>query len=333
MDLQLVLTPAVIIALYFAFTYIVAESYHYYLRKPPLHKGSRILFWLALAMPAVTAWLVVIYLWCVLRSILGFLTFAIIGGIIILASLPALNYLRGPKCSEARWATIDSWIVIRSVIGCVNGPVNAWLSKEGIVIIGDKLRKVLSSEELVAVYYHEEGHRGGLHALLIRFFFVFIIAFWWFSMATVFAVDLLQRLGVFRVSGDLVQALVGLVSCAIPIGWLLALVLMMFMWVYEHEADLYSVERMGSPHYLMTALVKIHIYRSLERDKIFWQRIGLNVQLNAPNAFSIVQEPSTKEIFKILVKGTMLSFIGALIGDLQEHPPLSLRLYMLTHIP
>jgi Zn-dependent protease with chaperone function len=321
MDLQLILTPAVIIALYFAFTYIVAESYHYYLRKP-LHKEPRILFELALAMPAVTAECIVLYLWYVLWSILGFVTFAIIGGIVIVASLPALNYLRGPKCSGARWATIDN----RSVIECVNGPVNAWLSEEGIVIIGDRLREVLSREELIAVYYHEKGHGRGLYTLLIRFFFVFIIVFWWLSMATVFAVDLLQRLGVFRVQGDLVRALVG---CAIPTGWLLALVVMMLMWVYEYEADLYSANMMGSPHYLMTALVKIHIYRSLERDKIFWQRIGLNVQLNVPKASSIVQEPSTREIFKTLVKGTMLSFIGAL----QSHPPLSLRLYMLSHIP
>jgi len=320
MDLQLILTPAVIIALYFAFTYIVAESYHYYLRKP-LHKEPRILFELALAMPAVTAECIVLYLWYVLWSILGFVTFAIIGGIVIVAFLRALNYLRGPKCSEVRWATIDN----RSVIECVNGPVNAWLSEEGFIIIGDRLREVLSREELKAVYYHEEGH-GGLYALLIRFFFVFIIVFWRLSMVIVFAVDLLQRLGVFRVSGDLVRALVG---CAIPIGWLLALVLMMWVWVYEHEADLYSVERMGPPHYLMVALVKIHIYRFLERDKILWQRIGLSVQLNVPKASSIVQEPSTREIFITLVEGSMLSFIGAL----QSHPPLSLRLYMLSHIP
>jgi Zn-dependent protease with chaperone function len=321
MDLQLILTPAVIIALYLTFTYIVAESYHYYLRKP-FHKEPCILFGFALIMLAVMVECVVLYLWYVLWSILGFVTFAIIGGIVILASLPALNYLRGPKCSETRWATIDN----RSVIECVNGPVNAWLSEEGIVIIGDRLREVLSREELNAVYYHEEGHGRGLYALLIRFFSVFIIAFWWLSMATLFIVDLLQRLGVFRVQGDLVLALVG---CTIPTGWLLALEVMMWMWIYEHEADLYSVNMMGLPHYLVAALVKIHIYRSLERDKIFWQRIGLSVQLNVPKASSIVQEPSTREIFKTLVKGTMLSFIGAL----QDHPPPSLRLYMLSHIP
>ncbi|RSN72266.1 hypothetical protein D6D85_14435, partial [Candidatus Methanodesulfokora washburnensis] len=231
MDLQLILTPAVIIALYLAFTYIVAESYHYYLRKP-YHKGPRILFGLALIMLAVMVECVVLYLWYVLWSVLSFATFAIIGGIVILASLLALNYLHGPKCSGARWVTIDN----RTVIECVNGPVNAWLSEKGVVI-GDRLRGVLSREELNAICYHEEGHGGGLYVLLIRFFSVFIIVFWWLSIATLFAVDLLQRLGVFRVLEDLVRALVG---CAIPTGWLLALVVMMWMWIYEHEADLYS---------------------------------------------------------------------------------------------
>ena len=160
-----------------------------------------------------------------------------------------------------------------------------------------------------------------------------ILVLWWLLMIVVFVIDLLQRLGLFKVSEDLVLSLV---SYSIPIGWLLALTLMLWMWFGEHEADLHSAREVGS-QYLMSALIKLYIYGFLDESGVLWQGADLNVELNMPKASSIVREPSMREIFVMLVKGSMWSFISPL--DVlkkrlpQTHPPLSLRLYMLSHIP
>jgi Zn-dependent protease with chaperone function len=212
---------------------------------------------------------------------------------------------------------------------CVNGSVNAWFNGRDIVI-GSKLLEILSPVELEAVYYHEEGHKKFRYMTPI---YALILALWWLLMIVVFAIDFLQRLGLFKIiSEDLVLIIVGY---SIPLGWLLALTIMLWMWFGEHEADLYSARRARS-QYLMSALIKLYIYGFLDESGVLWEKASLNVGLNVLKASSIVQEPDKREIFVMLIKRSMLSFaipldvLGKRIP--QTHPPLPLRLYMLSHI-
>jgi Zn-dependent protease with chaperone function len=211
---------------------------------------------------------------------------------------------------------------------CINGPVNAWFNGRDIVI-GNKLLEILSSVELEAVYYHEEGHKKFRYMFPIS---VLTLALWWLLMIIIFAIELSQRLGLFKVSEDLVLISVGY---SIPIGGLLALTIMLWMWFGEHEADLHSARKM-KPQYLISALIKRYIYDFLDENGVLWEKAGLNVELNMLKASSIIQELGMGEIFVMLVKGSLLSFLIPL--DVlrkrmpQTHPPLSLRLYMLSHI-
>jgi Zn-dependent protease with chaperone function len=233
-------------------------------------------------------------------------------------------YKRVTRCNKVERRRVGSL----ELAVCVSGSVNAWFNGRDIVI-GNKLLEILSPVELEAVYYHEEGHKKFRYMLPIS---AFTLALWWLLMIIVFAIELSQRLGLFKVSEDLVLILVGY---SIPIGGLLALTIMLWMWFGEHEADLHSARKM-KPQYLISALIKRYIYDFLDENGVLWEKAGLNVELNMLKASSIIQELGMREIFVMLVKGSLLSFLIPL--DVlrkrmpQTHPPLSLRLYMLSHI-
>ena len=319
-----------ILVLYFAFTYLVAESYHDYLRRP-YRKMSRMFFKFTLVtLVTITLYITVLWLRIFLQVISIMImtspySIIIVGMVLILLSIMLLGIRRLTKCSKVERRRVGNL----ELVVCVNGPVNAWFNGRDIVI-GDKLLEILSPVELEAVYYHEEGHKKFRYMTLI---YASIIALWWLLMIFAFVIDLLWRLGLFKVSGDLVLILVGY---SIPIGWFIVLTIMLRMWFGEHEADLYGARKAGS-QYLMSALIKHYIYGFLDESGVLWEKTGFNVGLNTLKASSIVQEPSMREIFVMLIKGSMLSF--AIPLDVlrkrmpQTHPPLSLRLYMLSHIP
>jgi Zn-dependent protease with chaperone function len=249
----------------------------------------------------------------------------IIIGIVLIQVLGIYHYYKhATRCNKVERRRVGNL----ELAVCVNGSVNAWFNGRDIVI-GNKLLEILSPVELEAVYYHEEGHKKFRCMSPIS---ALTLAMWWLLMIVVFVIDLLQRLGLFKVSEDLVLILV---SYSILVGGLLALTIMLWMWFGEHEADLHSARKMWS-QYLMSALIKLYIYGFLDESGVLWEKAGLNVGLNMLKASSIVQEPGMREIFVMLVKGSMLSFaipLDALRKRMpQTHPPLSLRLYMLSHI-
>jgi Zn-dependent protease with chaperone function len=289
---------------------------------------SRIFFvFILVVLTGTILYVAVPWLLTLLQIILNVTLFSsiIIIGIVLMLVLRIYHYYKYvTRCSKAERRRVGGL----ELVVCVNGSVNAWFNGRDI-IIGNKLSEILSPVELEAVYYHEEGHKKFRYMPPIS---ALILALWWLLMVVVFVIDLLQRLGLFKVSEDLVLISV---SYSILVGGLLALTIMLWMWFGEHEADLYSARKVGS-QYLMSALIKLYIYGFLDESGFLWEKAGLNVGLNVLKASSIVQEPGMREIFVMLVKGSLLSF--AIPLDVlrkrmpQTHPPLSLRLYMLSRI-
>jgi len=192
MNLQLILTSAVIIVFYFAFTVLVTMSYHDYLRRP-YRKMFRMFFVFTLvALVVITLYIAVPWL-CTFLQVISIMTspYSIIVGIVlILLSIMPLGIRRLTKCSKVERRRVGNL----ELVVCVNGPVNAWFN--GIdIVIGDKLLEILSPVELEAVYYHEEGHKKFRYILPI---YASIIELWWLLMIFAFVIDFLHRLGLFQ---------------------------------------------------------------------------------------------------------------------------------------
>jgi len=213
---------------------------------------------------------------------------------------------------------------------CRDGPVNAWYNYgKKKIYISDKLLKILTDEELKAVYYHEEGHRNYSYlarsSLFIRW--VWLI---FFSLALTVFVGTTFKI-VNATFWDYLLLLVFLVSITAS----LSAISIMWNWINEHESDVYSAGKVGTKP-LISALAKLYLYGWLEKNGIPAYNARVSIDLDVESITRDPRKMRFTQIFTLLLKRSLHSALGVIrptsiyeapIPD--THPPLGYRILVI----
>jgi len=318
-----VLTVLLSITLYVVILVVCSTSYYEYLRFPS--RKTRLWFILTVSLtgsvvvPSLVTWEVLGNLPVI--SVLAYIVF------FVLAGLYKVLYEGRFKCSEEEQRFIDGM----KFSVCYGGPLNAWYDwRKKIIYVSDKLLRIFNDQELRAVYYHEEGHRkhlvigrigGGFTGLWLVFFSMLFTTVWAVNFRAVY-VDVWTYL-----------LLLGLL---IPIACTFSLVSMLWNWLNEHEADIYSLEKTG-PKPLISALIKLYIYSWLEEEGISYDKVRASLDITAETLTPHSSRHKLKHITWLLFKRSSQNALKIFeVSSLyktpisETHPPLELRVYRLV---
>lgn len=153
------------------------------------------------------------------------------------------------------------------------------------LLVTDSLMEVLSVDELKAVLAHEMGHARYYHMLL---YLVFMVAF----TVPLGGVEILPGLLLalpgdwLSFIGEHLSAFGNYLPLMISLPFLLLLlfyfryVLGYFMRHFERQADLYSVEVMGTPEYTIRSLEKIALFSGKIRDLPSWHHFSIKQRVD-----------------------------------------------------
>jgi len=321
------ITAALLCVLSFLVVLIYASiSYHKYIKSP----GRRGLLSSAiyLAPISIAVLILVGVIFPSLGSLLSISSLALIPFFVLVVA-HRMRAERESYCSKEERVSAGGL----DFVVCRDGPVNAWYNYgKKKIYISDKLLKILTDEELKAVYYHEEGHRNYSYlaraSLSIRgvWFIFFSLAFTVF-MDTEFKI-------VNATLWDYSLLLVFLVSMAAS----LSAISIVWNWIYEHESDVYSAGKVGTKP-IISALAKLYLYRWLEKNGIpaYYARVSIDLDVE-----SITRDPHKMrytQIFTLLLKRSLHSALGVIrptsiyeapIPD--THPPLEYRVLVIWEI-
>jgi len=305
-----------LVMLYVVVLIVCSVSYYEYLVSSSRRVGLRFVLTVSFASVVVVPSLVV---WWVLGdlplvSVLAYVIFFVLVGL----------YVRGFRCSEEEPRFVGG---MRFSV-CYGVSVNAWWDwRRKTVYVSDKLLRVFSVRELRAVYYHEEGH--GRHSL-IGWVGGGFTGLWLVFFSTLLATVLLVNFRVVYVDAWTYLLLLGLL---VPIACAFSLVSMLWNWLNEHEADIYSLEKVGAKP-LISALIKLYVYAWLEEEGISFDKVRTSLDITAgtltPHQYKLkhitwlLLKKSTQNALKILETPTHKNPIP------ETHPPLKLRIYKLT---
>ena len=313
----LFVSPFLVVLIY------ASVSYHEYIKSPGRRGLKRSVFYLA------SISIVVLILVAVIFPSLGSLLltsslalipfFVLVGGYRVLAE-------RESYCSKEEQVSAGGL----DFVVCRGGPVNAWYDyRKKKIYISDKLLKILTDEELKAVYYHEEGHRNYSYlartSLSIRW-----VWFIFFSLAFTVFIDTEFKI-VNATLWDYSLLLVFLVSITASIS----AISIVWNWIKEHESDVYSAGKVGAKP-LISALAKLYLYGWLEKDGIpaYYARVSIDLDVE-----SITRDPHKMrytQIFTLLLKRSLHSALGVIkptsiyeapLPD--THPPLEYRVLVI----
>ena len=212
---------------------------------------------------------------------------------------------------------------------CRDGPVNAWFDlRKKKIYISDKLLKILSDEELKAIYYHEEGHRkhGYLaypSELIGRVWLIFFSSAFTVFVNTTFKI-------VNATLWDYFLLLVFLVSIATS----LSAISIMWNWISEHESDVYSAGKVGAKP-LISAVAKLYLYGWLEKNDIPAYNVGVSIELDVESITRDPRKMRFMQIFTLLLKSSLHSALGVIRPTSiyeapmpDTHPPLGYRVFV-----
>jgi len=315
-----IITISVFTIIYLAITFSSSYYYHSYLRSASI--WSKIVSFIGLILLTIAIILLISPLILLIQKI------SILTYIIFFITLFLINYSyrREFKCSKEEASTIDNM----EFIICYEGPINAWYnSYKGKVYIGDKLLKILNGQELMFIYLHEEGHKK--HRMIAEVT-TSVSGLWLLFLSTLITVLII--LG-FDLGSITAYEFLLIFIFLTPLASSSSLIVMLWYWLNEHEADTYSSERVGVKP-AISALIKIYVYRRLEREGIQWNNAKLHIELNSQQDLELIRSYSYRDIFVLLLnKSIQEAFklttpIEIFRKPLPEtHPPLGLRIYKL----
>ena len=316
------ITTALLCVLSFLLVLISASvSYHEYIKSPG--KRGLLSFTIYLGPISVAVLILVNIVLYGLSSLPSISSFALILFYILLGV-----YIMKVKayCSKEKPVSVGGL----DFVVCRDGPVNAWYDlRKKKIYISDKLLKILSDEELKAVYYHEEGHRkhrylaytsGSIRGVWLTFFSLAFTVF----MVTEFKI-------VNATFWDYLLLLVFLVSIATS----LSAISITWNWINEHESDVYSAEKVGAKT-LITAIVKLYVYGWLEKNSISSYIAEVSLDLDLKAITRDLHRAKLPRIFMLLLKRSLHSALGVIrLTSIYEapipdtHPPLEYRVLVI----
>jgi Zn-dependent protease with chaperone function len=296
------ITTATLCVLSFLVVLISASiSYHEYIKSPG-RRGLRS-FAIYFIPISIAVLLLVSEISFVLNS-LPPISFLVLILFVILLVVYTMRAGRETHCSKEEPVSAGGL----DFVVCRDGPVNAWYSyREKKLYISDKLLKILSDEELKAIYYHEKGHRK--HGYLERpSIYIYIRGVWLIFFSLALAVFVATTFKIINITlWNYFFLLVLLVSIAASIS----AIIIVWNWISEHESDVYSTGKVGAkPH--ITALVKLYVHGWLEKNGISTNNARVSLDLDIETITRGLREAKLPQIFTLLLKRSLHSALGVI---------------------
>jgi len=318
------ITTALLCVLSFLVVLISASiSYHEYIKSP----GRRGLLSSAIYLGPISVAVLILVgvIFPSLSSLLS-ISFPAFIPFFVLVEVYTMRVKRKSYCSKEEPVSAGGL----DFVVCRDGPVNAWYDHgKKKIYISDKLLKILTDEELKAVYYHEEGHRNYSYlarsSLFIRLVWLifFLLAFTVFVNTTFKIVN--------ATLWDYLLLLVFLVSIATS----LSAISIMWNWISEHESDVYSAGKVGTKP-LISALAKLYLYRWLEKNGIPAYNVRVSIDLDVESITRDPHKMGFTQIFTLLLKRSLHSALGVIRPTSiyeapipETHPPLEYRILVI----
>ena len=308
--------------IYLAIVLILTSYYHRYLKSSRERVKAGSIPFLALLLISVAVVMLVLPL--IMLPMLFFPTLFAYFVIFFVIAFSIRVSEREFRCLKEEEFIIDDVKFIK----CYEGPTNAWYdTRKKKIYISDRLLDIFDKQELKAIYFHEEGHKE--HYVLLKVLSITRLL-WLFFLASIITIRLLlERELTF---------LVFLLPPLIPLAVSISLVTMFWCWLNEHEADVYSSEKVGVDP-LISALIKVSIYRCLERGEIQWYTARTHIKLILQQYSGLIRDYKQKDIFILLLKKSFYeSFKIPGITEVfrkplpETHPPLGLRICKLLSL-
>jgi Zn-dependent protease with chaperone function len=214
---------------------------------------------------------------------------------------------------------------VRHVV-CYTDIANAWYNrKTRKIYVSGKLAERLTDDEIKAVVYHEEGHARNKW---LNWVSSLLFALWVFILAGIMLILAI----LWRTPLPASQSLIG-ISTMYAIASIITLSAMIPSWIAEHESDRRALEA-TSLESIVNALVKVHIYGKLGRDRLL-EAVGRCEIKGAGHLLGAYQKVPFAPIFLILLwySFTFPKWIGEYLQKpvYYTHPPVQLRLALLLH--
>jgi len=242
---------------------------------------------------------------------------------VIVVSIPLSKMLKAYRCFGEEEHEING---VKLTI-CKEGPVNAWYdASKNRIYIGDKLLNVLNRDELIAVYYHELGHKS---SRLLRFIVAATVTFWLWVTATIIFVLVLHYIGLV----DFVSILAYIFSSTL----LSTIATMINMWINEHEADMHSINNTNARN-LISALAKIYVLAQVYRNQHLKEAVEIEIKnVDIDRLINAAKSLRLRDVVKIIlleglrvVAGVMKIFNLVIDPLPPTHPPLELRILKIS---
>jgi Zn-dependent protease with chaperone function len=221
---------------------------------------------------------------------------------------------KGFKCRGLlSWPLFEGRMLTAGIMGII--------PRYRYLLVTDGLMDVLSVDELKAVLAHEMGHARYYHMLL---YFVVMVAF---IVPLVRGVEMFPGLLLalpadwLSFIGEHLSAFGNFLSLLISLPFLLLLLLYFryvlgyFMRHFERQADLFSVDVMGTPEYTIRSFEKIALFSGKIRDLPSWHHFSIKQRVDylekTVNDKSLVKRYNR---FIVLCLGVYFAIMIGLIG-------------------
>ncbi len=215
---------------------------------------------------------------------------------------------------------------VRYVV-CYSDAVNAWYDhRVKKIYVSSMLAEHLSSDEIKAIVYHEEGHARNK---LLNYVRCLLITAWMFTLSCItFVLLVLWKVPsappIFLIEISTVYALAALITLSAMVP----------SWIAEHESDRRALETTDLET-VLRALIKTHTYALLMRECLL--RVVTKCEIkHLHELVNLRQEVSFTSLFKSLLQYSLVEVPKSIFECLRNpiyrtHPPLRLRLALLLH--
>lgn len=208
-----------------------------------------------------------------------------------------------------KWPIFEGRMLTAGIMGLV--------ARYRYILITEGLTEILDLEELKAVMAHEMGHAKYRHLLFYFLFFLgfMVLSFGLFDIflyllaAHPFFMDLLHRengrgASLFYLFLSLPVLLTMVLYFRFVMGF--------FMRNFERQADLYSVQILGSPRQIISSLEKIAAFSGKIRDLPSWHHFSIKERVDF--LWRTTTEPGLAKRHNRFVASAFIVYLASIVG-------------------